>query len=149
MRAHHAEAVALDELLRRADILTVHCPDLPETTGLIGARQIGMLKRGAYVLNLARAAIVDDDALYAALADGHVAGAALDVFGDEPVQSDNRFVQLPNVLCSPHLGGATRDVVRHQTEMIVDGIEAYLRGERPAHLVNPEVRLRPSPAARP
>jgi len=137
--AHHTESLPLDALLRRTDILTVHCPDLPETAGLIGAPQIRLLKRGAYVLNLARAAIVDEDALYAALVDGHVAGAALDVFRDEPVQSDNRFVALPNVLCSPHLGGATRDVVRHQSDMIVDDIEAYLRGARPRHIVNPEV----------
>jgi phosphoglycerate dehydrogenase-like enzyme len=137
--AHHTEAMALDELLARADILTVHCPELPETQGLIGQRQIRMLKRGSYVLNLARAAIVDEDALYEGLCDGQVAGAALDVVRDEPVQSDNRFVRLPNVLVSPHLGGATRDVVRHQTEMVVDGIEALLRGERPRHIVNPEV----------
>lgn len=66
----------------------------------------------------------------------------MDVFRDEPVQPDTSFVRLPNVLVSPHLGGATRDVVRHQTDMIVDGIEAYLRGERPLHIVNPEVLAR-------
>jgi D-3-phosphoglycerate dehydrogenase len=137
--AHHAHAVGLEDLLRRADILTVHCPEADGTHGLIGREQIRLLKRGAYVLNLARASIVDEDALYAALQEGHLAGAALDVFSQEPVQSDNRFVSLPNVLVSPHLGGATRDVVRHQTDMIVDGIEAYLRGERPAYIVNPEV----------
>jgi len=137
--AARVDAVALDDLLRQADILTVHCPDLPETQGLIGAPQIRLLKRGAYVLNLARAAIVDEDALYAALIAGDLAGAALDVFRDEPLQPDNRFIALPNVLLSPHLGGATRDVVRHQTRIIVDGIEAYLRGERPAHIVNPAV----------
>ena len=138
-RAHHAEPVALDDLLRRSDMVTVHCPELPETHGLIGAAQIRLLKRGSYVLNLARASIVDEDALYDALVDGRVAGAALDVFRDEPVQPENRFVRLPNVLVSPHLGGATRDVVRHQTDMIVDGIEAYLRGEPPRYIVNPEV----------
>jgi D-3-phosphoglycerate dehydrogenase len=137
--AHHATPVSLDELLQRCDILTVHCPELPETSGLIGPEQIRQLKRGAYVLNLARAAIIDDDALYAALSDGHLAGAALDVFRDEPLQPHNRFVKLPNVLVSPHLGGATRDVVRHQTDLVVDGIEALLRGERPQHIVNPEV----------
>jgi len=137
--AHHAVAVSLNELLQQSEILTVHCPDIPETTGLIGAQQIRRLRRGAYILNLARAAIVDEDALYAALTDGHVAGAALDVFRDEPLQPDNRFIALPNVLLSPHLGGATRDVVRHQTDIIVDGIEALLRGECPQHIVNPEV----------
>jgi len=136
--AYHATPVSLDELVQRSDILTVHCPDIPETTGLIGPQHIRALKKGAYVLNLARAAIIDDDALYAALSDGHLAGAALDVFRDEPVQPDNRFVKLPNVLVSPHLGGATRDVVRHQTDLVVDGIEAILRGERPKHIVNPD-----------
>jgi len=118
---------------------------MPETAHLLDAGRIRRLKRGAYVLNLARASIVDEDALYAALADGHLAGAALDVFRDEPVQPENRFVQLPNVLVSPHLGGATRDVVRHHTDLIVDGIEAYLRGERPAHIVNPAVLGSPAP----
>jgi len=136
---HRVEAAGLDDLLGCCDILTVHCPELPETQGLIGAPQIRRLKRGAYVLNLARAAIVDDDALYNALADGHLAGAALDVFRDEPVQPDNRFVMLPNVLVSPHLGGATRDVVRHQSATIADGVDAYLDGKRPMHIVNPEV----------
>lgn len=140
--AHRVEATGLQELLGQSEILTVHCPDTSETTGLIGAPEIRMLKPGALVLNLARAAVVDEDALYEALCDSHVAGAALDVFRDEPVQPDNRFVILPNVLVSPHLGGATRDVVRHQTEMIVDGIEALLRGERPRHIANPDV-LRP------
>jgi D-3-phosphoglycerate dehydrogenase len=137
--AHHATQVGLDELLPQADILTVHCPDLPATQGLIGPAQIRSLKRGAYVLNLARAAVVDEDALYEALIDGHVAGAAFDVFRDEPLRVDNRFVALPNVLASPHLGGATRDVIRHQTDIIVDGIESWLAGRQPAHIVNPEV----------
>lgn len=146
--AQHTQSVPLNDLLQQSDILTVHCPDLPETQGLIGAQQIHMLKRGAYVLNLARAAIVDEDALYAALTEGHIAGAALDVFRDEPLQPHNRFIALPNVLLSPHLGGATRDVVRHQTDLIVDGIEAWLRGERPAHIVNPEVLEVGRPGAR-
>jgi D-3-phosphoglycerate dehydrogenase len=136
---HHAAPVSLDELLRGSQIVTVHCPETADTRGLIGAEQIRLMPPGSYLLNLARAAIVDEDALYRALVDGQLAGAALDVFRDEPVQPDNRFARLPNVLVSPHLGGATRDVVRHQTDMIVNGIEAYLRGERPQYIVNPEV----------
>jgi len=137
--AHGAESVAIDDLMRRSNIVTVHCPEMPATFGLIGRREIGLLPAGAYVLNLARASIVDEDALYEALKSGHLGGAALDVFREEPVQPHNRFLAFPNVLVSPHLGGATRDVVRHQSHMIVDGIEAYLRGERPLHIVNPEV----------
>jgi len=137
VEAAGAEPAPLDEVVRGADILTLHCPDTPENYGLISAERIRAMKPGAYFLNLARAAIVDDQALYEALRDGHLAGAALDVFADEPVRPENRYVQLPNVLVAPHLGGATRDVVRHQTDLIVDGIEAWLRGERPTHLVNP------------
>jgi len=134
-----AQAATLDEVVRAADMLTLHCPDTPENHGLINAERIRAMKPGSYFLNLARAAIVDDEALYTALRDGHLAGAALDVFADEPVRPENRYVQLPNVLVAPHLGGATRDVVRHQTELIVDGIDAWLRGERPTHIVNPTV----------
>ena len=137
VEAAGAEAAPLDEVVRGADMLTLHCPDTPENYGLISAERIRAMKRGAYFLNLARAAIVDDQALYEALRDGHLAGAAFDVFADEPVRPENRYVQLPNVLVAPHLGGATRDVVRHQTDLIVDGIEAWLRGERPTHLANP------------
>jgi phosphoglycerate dehydrogenase-like enzyme len=135
----HAERAALDDLMRQSDIVTVHCQEMPETFGLIGRREIGLMPPGGYLLNLARASIVDEDALYEALVGGHLAGAALDVFRDEPVQPENRFVALPNVLVSPHLGGATRDVVRHQSRMIVDDIEAYLSGKRPVHIVNPQV----------
>jgi len=139
LAAYHAAPLPLDELLRCSQIVTVHCPETFATCGLIGAGQIRLMPPGSYLLNLARAAIIDEDALYRALVDGHLAGAALDVFRDEPVQPDNRFVRLPNVLVSPHLGGATRDVIRHQTDIIVDGIEAYLRGERPQYIANPEV----------
>jgi D-3-phosphoglycerate dehydrogenase len=139
LHAAGAEPSELDALLPHVDFLTLHCPDTPENYGLLSAARIRALKRGAFFLNLARAALVDDDALYAALSDGHIAGAAFDVFKDEPVRPENRFVQLPNVLVSPHLGGATRDVLRHQTDLIVDGIEAWLRGARPRHCANPSV----------
>jgi len=139
MRAAGVESVDLDALMSRSDIVTIHCPEMPETFGLISRERIARMKTGALFLNLARASIVDDDALYEAAQSGRLAGVALDVFRDEPVRSDNRFVQLPNCLASPHLGGATRDVIRHQTELIVDDIERHLRGERPRHVANPAV----------
>jgi autoinducer 2 (AI-2) kinase len=139
IRAAGAEALDLDALLASADIVTLHCPDTADNVGLIDAARIRSMKPGAYFLNLARAAVVDDDAMYAALQEGRLAGAALDVFADEPVRPDNRYVQLPNVLVSPHLGGATRDVVRHQSDLIVAGVEAWLAGRRPLHLANPDV----------
>lgn len=131
--------VDLPTLVQESDFLTVHCAATEATRGLIGEAELAMMKPGSYVLNLARASVVDEDALYEALRTGRLAGAALDVFGQEPVQPDNRFVDLPNVLVMPHLGGATVDVVRHQSEMIVDSIEAYLAGKQPTYIWNPEV----------
>lgn len=148
MSARGVEPRSLGDLLPEVAFLTVHCPLNPSTTHLIGRAEIQRMRRGAYLLNLARAQIVDEDALYDALTSGHLGGAALDVFRDEPVQPENRFVQLPNVLVSPHLGGATRDVVRHQSRMVVDGIERWLAGQKPLHLLNPEVwdKRKPPPA---
>jgi len=139
VRAAGAEPVALDALMGGSDVVTLHCPDTAENRGLISAERIAAMKQGAYFLNLARAAVVDDDALYEALRSGRLAGGALDVFAQEPVSSDNRFVQLDNVLVAPHLGGATRDVVRHQSDMMMDDVEAWIEGRRPRHVANPEV----------
>ncbi len=139
VRQAGATATDLDDLVRRCDVLTLHCPDTADNRGLISGERIRAMKAGSFFLNLARAAVVDDDALYEALRDGHLAGGALDVFAEEPVRADNRFVRLPNVLVAPHLGGATRDVVSHQTEMILADVRAWLDGRQPRNIVNPEV----------
>jgi len=139
VRGAGAESVDLDELMRRADVVTLHCPDTPENRGLISAERIRSMKPGGYFLNLARAPLVDDDALYEALSSGHLAGGALDVFAEEPVRFDNRFVQLPNVLVAPHLGGATRDVVLHQSKIMVRDVLAWIDGRTLRHVANPEV----------
>lgn len=136
-----AESVDLDALMHRADIVTLHCPDTPDNRGLISAARIAAMRPGSYFLNLARAAIVDDDALFEALRSGHLAGGALDVFAQEPVGPGNRFVQLDNVLVAPHLGGATRDVVRHQTAVMVADVLAWIAGRKPRHIANPQVLL--------
>ena len=130
---------SLEGVLAEADVLSLHVADVPATKDLVGPREIAMMKQGAYFINTARAAAVNADALYEALSSGHLAAAALDVLWDEPARADDRFVQLPNVIATPHIGGASRDVIKHQSAMIVDGIEAWLRGDRPAHLANPEV----------
>ena len=118
-------------------MLTVHCPEGEETHRLISAERLRAMKPGAYVMNLARASIVDEDALYEGLVSGRIAGAGLDVFSNEPVQPDNRFAMLPNVVVMPHYGGDTAETVRRQSLMIVEGIEDWLEGRRPKHLVNP------------
>jgi autoinducer 2 (AI-2) kinase len=134
-----AERGDLDTVLREADFLTIHAPDAPQTKGMIGARELGLMREGACFLNLARAAVVEEEPLYEAISSGRIRAAAFDVFWNEPVQPDDRFVKLPNVIATPHIGGATVDVVRHQGEMMCETIEAYLRGERPPYIANPQV----------
>lgn len=132
----------LDEVLQAADFLSIHVPDAPQTKNMLGAREIGLLKEGVYFVNTARAAAVEEEPLYQAIAAKRIRAAAMDVFWNEPVQPDNRFVQLANVIATPHIGGATTDVIVHQGEMMCESIEAYLRGERPPNIANPDVLSR-------
>jgi D-3-phosphoglycerate dehydrogenase len=129
--------VDLVTLLREADVVSLHAPVTPETQGLLSRERLASMKPTAWLINTARAALTDEDALYDALATGRIAGAALDVLAVEPLQPGNRFLALPNVICTPHVGGATHDVGRHQSEMIVDAFERHLRGERPRWVANP------------
>jgi D-3-phosphoglycerate dehydrogenase len=133
------ELVALDDLLRTADFVSLHAPVTDETRNLVSRERLALLRPSAYFVNTARAALTDEDALYEMLAAGRLAGAALDVLVDEPLQPGNRFLALPNVLLTPHIGGATADVTRHQSEIVVDAIERWLAGERPRFLANPAV----------
>jgi len=131
--------VALDELLRQSDVVSLHAPVTPETTGLVSRERLALMKPTAFFVNTARAALTDEDALYDMLRAGRLAGAALDVLSVEPLQPDNRFLALPNVIVTPHIGGATVDVTRHHSEILVDAIERHLRGERPRWVANPAV----------
>src|SRR4051812_25565998 len=119
------ETVAgLDELLPRVDYLTVHTPLTDETRDLIGAPQLGMLREGARVINCARGGIVNEEALAEALRSGHLAGAALDVFVQEPPPADHPLLGLPNVVVTPHLGASTVEaqlsVAREAAQLMAD-----------------------------
>jgi phosphoglycerate dehydrogenase-like enzyme len=131
--------VPLDDLLRQSDIVSLHAPVTPETTALLSRERLALMKPTAFLVNTARAALTDEDALYEALRAERLAGAALDVLVAEPLQPDNRFLALPSVVVTPHVGGATVDVTRHQSEIVVDAIERHLRGERPRWVANPAV----------
>ena len=131
--------VGLDELLRTSDFVSLHAPVTPETRGLLSRQRLALMKPTAYLVNTARAALTDEDALYDVLREGRIAGAALDVLAEEPLQPGNRFLALPNAVVTPHVGGATVDVTRHQSEIVVDAMERWLRGERPRWIANPAV----------
>jgi D-3-phosphoglycerate dehydrogenase / 2-oxoglutarate reductase len=131
--------VDLDRLLAESDIVSLHAPVTPDTMGLLSRERLATLKPTAFVVNTARAALTDEDALFEMLQQGRLAGAALDVLVNEPLQPDNRFLTLDTVIVTPHIGGATLDVTRHQSDIVVDAIERHLRGERPRWVANPAV----------
>ncbi len=135
-----AQSVSLGRLLAESDVVSLHCPLTPETSRLLGAAELALMKSGAILVNTARAAIVDETALVNALGRRHIAGAALDVYWNEPLARDHPLLALDNVTLTPHLAGAADDVVSHHSTMIVDDVERVLAGRRPHHLANPNAR---------
>jgi D-3-phosphoglycerate dehydrogenase len=117
-------AAGLDQLLPRCDLVTVHTPLTDETRDLIGARELALLPQGARVLNCARGGIINEPALIEALQSGHLAGAALDVFVQEPPPADSPFLKMPNVVLTPHLGASTVEaqtsVAREAAQLMID-----------------------------
>lgn len=135
--------VGLDELMGRADFVSIHCPLTDRTRGMIGRREVGLMKPDAYLINTARGGIVDEDALYDALAVGRIAGAALDCFAAEPVTSPHRFGGLDNVLLAPHCIAWTDELFRDIGRAVCQGMVDLSLGKRPRGVVNPEVFDRP------
>ncbi|WP_407688464.1 NAD(P)-dependent oxidoreductase [Mycobacterium sp. HUMS_1102779] len=129
----------LDELLAEADVVSLHTPVSDETAGMIGAAQFAAMRDGVVFLNTARAQLHDTDALVEALHTGKVAAAGLDHFAGEWLPTDHPLAGLPNVVLTPHIGGATWDTEARQAQMVADDLEALLSGNTPAHIVNPEV----------
>ena len=130
--------VELDELLAQADIVSVHTPLTPETRHQLGAREIGLMKPTAYLVNTSRGPIIDEAALTRALLERRIAGAALDVFEHEP-KVDPRLITLSNVVLTPHLGSAARELREVMANVVVDNIMAVLEGHPPPNCWNKEI----------
>lgn len=133
-----AAYLPLEELLAHSRVLTLHCPLTPETHGLIGARELSMLPLGAMVINAARGAIIDNEALADALEAGALFGAGVDVYPDEP-HVPARLLALPNVVATPHIGSNTVEDRREMARALSENILQVLAGGRVAETVNPEV----------
>lgn len=131
-----------DDLVAEADVVSMHAAVTPDTVGLMSAERFAAMREGAVYVNSARAALHDLDALTAALASGHLAAAGLDHFEGEVLATDHPLVAMPNVVLTPHIGGATYDTEANHTALIADGLAALLAGEVPANLANPEVLAR-------
>ncbi|HUR46043.1 MAG TPA: NAD(P)-dependent oxidoreductase, partial [Candidatus Saccharimonadales bacterium] len=127
-----------------SDFVSIHCPLTDKTRGLIGARELALMRPDAYLLNTARGGIVEEDALYDALNNHRIAGAALDCFSQEPVTSPSRFGELENVLLAPHsiawTGEMFRDIGRAACQVMID----LSNGAKPNGVLNPELFARPS-----
>lgn len=125
----------LDELLARSDYVSLHAPNVPENKGLAGRDFFGKMKRGACFINTSRGQLVDEDALYNALASGIIAGAGLDVHAIEPRPAGDRFVALPNVVLTPHLAGGARSGVIEEFKVMAENFRAAKRGQDVAYRV--------------
>jgi len=141
-RALGVELVDLDTMLRAADFVCINCPLTPETKGLVGARELALMKPTAYVVNTARGPIIDERALYVALVERRIAGAALDVFETEPATADNPLFKLDTVIVTPHALCWTDELFRGCAEAAFHAAVAVARGERPDGLINPDVLAR-------
>jgi D-3-phosphoglycerate dehydrogenase / 2-oxoglutarate reductase len=129
----------LEELLARADVVSVHAPVTGETTGMIGADAFAKMRDGVVYLNTARATIHDTDALVQALRSGKVAAAGLDHFEGEWLATDHPLTEFASVVLTPHIGGATYNTEANHTDIIAEDLCRLMAGARPLHIVNPEV----------
>ncbi len=127
-----------DQLLSGSDVLTLHCPSTPETRGLLDEQALRKMKEGAYLINTARGDVVDESALVTLLEEGHLAGAGLDVFEEEPDVHPG-LVELDNVVLLPHIGSATHRTRDRMADMAAKNLLAGVRGEKPPHPVNEEL----------
>ena len=131
-----AELVEFETLLAESDVLTVHVPMTDATRGVIGADELRRMRPGARLINVARGGIIDEQALADAIREGHIAGAAIDVFTSEPPAADNPLLGVPQIVLTPHLGASTREAQVNVAYDVADQIVEYLQGGSPRYAVN-------------
>jgi D-3-phosphoglycerate dehydrogenase len=127
------EPVGLGELLSRSDIVSLHARVTPETIGMIGAPQIAAMPAGSIIVNCARGALLDYDAVCDSIEAGHLFGAAFDVFPEEPIPAGSRLLTTPGVVLTPHLAGASRQTAANAARILAEEVARHLRGEPLAH----------------
>jgi D-3-phosphoglycerate dehydrogenase len=144
--ASGARSVDLLTLMRESDFVSIHARLTPENRGMIGARELSLMMPTAYLINTARAGLVEESALIEVLQKGAIAGAGLDVFHHEPIPPDHPLLKLDNVTLTSHLAGTTSEALSRSPILLVEDILKYLRGQRPQFMVNPEVLDQALPA---
>jgi D-3-phosphoglycerate dehydrogenase len=136
--ARGAIKVSLDELLRRADFVSINCPLDQDTRGMIGARELALMQPHAFLINTARGFIHDERALADALRAKAIAGAGIDVWDKEPPPPDHPLLQLENVIASPHIAGVTHQARANMGRIAAEQLIMTLDGQRPPRVVNPQ-----------
>lgn len=131
--------VPLETLLRMSDVVSIHTPLTVETQGMIRQQEFTLMKPSAILINTARGAIVDEDALCAALESDQIAGAGLDVFAKEPVDPQSPLLRLKNIVAVPHIGSATKETREKMVQIVVENIRAHFSGDTPPNLINKEI----------
>ncbi|MCI0628856.1 MAG: 2-hydroxyacid dehydrogenase [Acidobacteria bacterium] len=139
----NAELVGMDRLVAESDVISLHARLTETSRGLIGRAEFQRMKTTAYLINTARAGLVDMDALVETLEKHQIAGAALDVFDVEPLPANHPLLTLDNVTLTSHLAGTTREVITRSPELLLDEIKSLMDGQLPSSLVNPIVLKRP------
>jgi glyoxylate reductase len=139
VHSSRSSGVTLDELLERADFVSLHAPLTASTKGLIGERELALMKPTAVLVNTARGGLVQTRALERALREGEIAAAGLDVADPEPLPPDHPLLGAPNLVIAPHIGSASHRTREAMADMAVDNLLAALGGERMPHCANPEV----------
>ncbi len=137
--ANFGKKVEIDEIVKDSDFITIHAVATDENDNLINEEIINSMKETAYIINTSKGSLIDYDALYNALKSKSIAGAALDVFPMEPIDEDNEFIELENVIITPHIGGNTKEVIKRQSEILLQDIKLWLDNKAPKHVLNPEV----------
>lgn len=140
-KEYHVSYMGLDEMAHTCDIISIHCPVTPETTGMINSEFLSKMNPTAYIVNTARGEIVDNEALYHAIVSGQIQGAGLDTVTPEPTTRDNILLNLPEkyadrIIFSPHIGGITTSYFYRAHRKNWINIDAALKGQRPEHIVN-------------
>jgi len=135
----YGKKVDIDIMMKEADIITLHTIATDENDNLIDEDRITMMKKTVIIINTSKGSLIDYDALYDALKEKRIAGAALDVFPMEPVDEDNEFLELDNAIVSPHIGGDSYEVIDRQSALLLEDIKAWLDNKKPINVMNPEV----------
>ncbi len=135
----YKKAETADQLLEEADFVVLCVPITPQTAGMIGLRELTRMKPTSFLINTSRGDLIDEGALYAAISEGRIAGAAADVFRKEPPTPENPLLTLDNFIATPHVAGSTNEAMRRMATDLAEEIVRVLSGERPLYPVNPEV----------